>query len=290
MTPFLALVALAFPHPEWGPPPPVAPYGMAPLPKTWVRVPMVFPLIGPSRYARSYGRKQKGFLHTGIDIAAPKMTPIVAPFGGTIGFKRESFWIYAESGWAVLGTHLNDDLPGRRDHRASKDFMFAPDLVPGERVRAGQLIGYVGESGVATGPHLHFELYAPGTGSTMSRIRNPVPSLKFAQKLSAPVPMILTGKPPKGTIRLQGCVRYLDAASGKLILILTSKQLPNGRTVRVSRPRYIRLRLGQGKGEALEGVPGTTPVGVLVPAVAKVDNARVSHVFPPPPVEPSGVG
>ena len=280
MTPLL--VALLFQTPAWGPPPPVAPYGMTPLPNRWVRVPMVFPVVGKSRFGRSYGQRRAGFLHTGIDIQAAKMTPIVAPFGGTIGFKTESFWIYADSGWAVLGTHLNDDLPGRRDHAASKDFMFAPDLVPGARVLAGQLIGYVGESGQATGPHLHFELYAPGEGPMTTRIRNPVPSLKFAQRLSAPVPRILAGRPPKGTMRLQGCVRRLDVAGGKLVLILTSKQLPNGRTVRVSHPRYVRLRLGECDGTQLEGVPGTTPVGVLVPASGSVDDARISKLYPPP--------
>ena len=274
------LLALLIGTTAWGPYPPVAPYGMKPLPHQWVSVSMVFPVVGRNHYHNDYGAPRGGFLHTGIDIAAPKMTPIVAPFGGTLGLKRESFWIYGDSGWAMLGTHLNDDNPGRHDHRASRDFMFAPDVAPGAHVRAGQLIGYVGASGRATGPHLHFELYAPGDGPTAARLRNPYVSLKRAVHLGAPVPTILRGKPPKGTMRLQGCVRYLDAASRKLIMILVSKQLPNGRTVRVAHPRYVRLRLPGGcDAAALAAVASTTPIGALVPAAPNVDGAHASRLL-----------
>ena len=230
---------------------------------------------------------REGFRHTGIDIKAPKMSPIVAPFAGTIGFKRMSFWIYADNGWSMLGTHLNDDNPGKRDHKGSRDLMFAPDLVPGQRVRSGQLIGYVGQSGNATGPHLHFELYAPGKGTTMSRIRNPRASLHMAQRLHAPVPLFVKGRPTKGTMRLQGCVRRVDSASGHVTIALVSKQLPNGMTRSVANVHYVRLKLSgrvaarAGGFAALAAVPTTTPIGVVVPATANVDGAAVSKLVLP---------
>src|ERR1700722_151385 len=157
-------------HPEWGPPPPVAPFSTHNLPHIPHVVGMYFPVIGATHFSDDYNAFRGNYRHTGIDIAAPKMTPIVAPFAGTIGIKRESFWIYGEDGWAILGTHLNDDNLGCHDRKGDRDVMFAPNLVPGQHVEAGQFIGYVGMSGNATGPHLHFELYAPGSGTPMSRI------------------------------------------------------------------------------------------------------------------------
>ncbi len=140
----LTFAVAAVPHPEWGPQPPVAPYGLASLPAARVVKPMIFPVVGVGRWNLSYNSVRDGYRHTGVDIRAPKMTPIVASFAGTLGMKRESFWIVGDDGWSVLGTHLNDDNPGKRDGKGSRDLMFAPDLVPGQKVRAGQLIGYVG--------------------------------------------------------------------------------------------------------------------------------------------------
>src|SRR5438046_1207676 len=94
-----------------------------------VVIPLVFPVLGPSQWIDGYNENRGKCRHTGIDIRAPKMTPIVAPFAGRIGIKRMSFWIYGDDGWAMLGTHLNDDDFGRHNHLGNRDIMFAPDLV-----------------------------------------------------------------------------------------------------------------------------------------------------------------
>jgi len=246
---------------------------------------MVFPVIGKVRWDDGFGEQRSGFRHTGIDIRGPKMSPIVAPFSGTLGLKKFSFWIYADSGWAMLGTHLNDDNPGKHDHRASKDLMFAPNLVPGMRVHAGQFIGYLGESGDATAPHLHFELYAPGAGPTMGRIRNPRPSLNLAKTLSAPVPTILTGKPPSGMTRLEGCIRKIEG--DRLTLILVAKQLENGTTLTVSHPYYVRVRLTPSALDRIGGIttlkslPDTTAIGINISAASAYDGALVSSIVLP---------
>ena len=233
-------------HRDWGPAPPVAPYGEAPLPQQYVIVPMIFPLIGPNHYdVNSYGQERGKFKHTGIDIGAPKMTPIVAPFSGTIGLKRESFWIYGDDGWAILGTHLNDDNFGKSDHKADRDLMFAPGLRPGQHVKQGQFIGYVGMSGIATAPHLHFELYAPGKGKIQSRIRSPYPSLKHAMVLTKPTPTPVTPQegPKQGEEKLEGCVRKTDPESMSVTLILLHRQRAGQSAQVVTYPSWRRVTM-----------------------------------------------
>lgn len=263
--------------PSWGPEPPVAPFGLKGLPGEKVVEPMIWPLIGSANWSpASYGDLRGNYLHTGIDMKAPMMTPIVAPIDGTIGLKNESFWIWGDDGYAVLGTHLNDENPGTGKRTKDRDVMFAPNLVPGQHVVQGQFIGYVGESGWATGPHLHFELYAPGAGSTLGRLRNPTASLKMSQRLRAPV-SVLTRKedyPDKGQVRLEGCIRKLDEDGGTMTLILTDVQYFGGKSKVVTKPSYRKVKVNQdvlgmvGWWDGLKLVDYKQPVSAYVDEVA----------------------
>ncbi|MEZ0326241.1 MAG: M23 family metallopeptidase [Fimbriimonas sp.] len=259
---------------NWGPFPPVAPYTKSSLPRQRVVCPMIFPVIGRVHFKNGYNVNRGGFRHTAVDIAAPKMTPIVAPFSGTIGFKRETFWIYGDNGWAVLGTHLNDDNIGRNDEAGGRDVMFAPDLVPGQHVSAGRFIGYVGASGIATGPHLHFELFAPGSSPAASRLRNPFPSLKYSQRLRSArvnIPQA-SEKPKKGNLRYTGCVRKVEASKNRLTLILTAVQDSSGKARAVTKVKYLKVSASDaaaqtaGGWESLEALSEQTQVSAYVPA------------------------
>ena len=116
--------------------------------------------------ARSHGA------HQAQDIMAAKGTPVVAAAPGTI---RLVNWtaqasmnpsrccaivLRHDDGWESVYIHLNNDTPGTDD---GKGWGIADGIAPGVHVKAGQLIGYVGDSGNAesTAPHLHFELYTP---------------------------------------------------------------------------------------------------------------------------------
>jgi murein DD-endopeptidase MepM/ murein hydrolase activator NlpD len=280
----LATAALAQ-HPEWGPEPPVAPFGLDPLPSERVVHPLIFPVLGPSRWIDGFGELRGKFLHTGIDIRAAKMTPIVAPISGTLGMKTESFWIYEDDGWAVLGTHLNDDNPGQHDHAGDRDVMFAPGLVAGQHVHSGQFLGYVGESGDATAPHLHFEIYVPGAGRTEPRIRDPFPSLKAAKVISAPVVFQPLERPPKGCIRIQGCVRKVDALTHRLTVIVAAKQYPSGVTTAVTQVRFLRVTVpnevaaSAGGWDGLARIGPTRIIGLILPDSPKPDEATVSQII-----------
>lgn len=90
--------------------------------------------------------------HKGVDLAAPKGTPIYATRSGTVTIARAS----ASAGNYVTINH-GDGYSSVYMHM--ENFVVSVN----ERVSAGQLIGYVGSTGISTGPHLHFGITYNGT-------------------------------------------------------------------------------------------------------------------------------
>lgn len=254
---------------------------MAKLPPQHVVVPLIFPVLAKCRFSNDYTADRGGFLHAAIDIKAPKMSPVVAPFSGVVGIKSESFWIYGDNGWAMLGTHLNNDDLGTHNRSGGKDVMFAPNLVGGQHVYAGQFIGYVGMSGNATGPHLHFELYAPGRAPIPMRIRNPFWSLKYAQIIAKPRIRVAEARPSKREILVEGCIRRVEPAQNRLTLLLFAKRQPNGAASEVMGPHYVKLSVPQsvvkkaGGWHSLESINGAKAVTCYLPAGDRLDGAPI---------------
>jgi murein DD-endopeptidase MepM/ murein hydrolase activator NlpD len=112
--------------------------------------PSLWPVEG--RVGSSFGERQdpingEGAFHSGLDIDAPKGTPVRAAADGNVtdasmnaGYGREIILDHGHDVLTVYG-HLS-----------------AMAVVPGQHVIRGQVIGYVGQSGRATGPHLHYEV------------------------------------------------------------------------------------------------------------------------------------
>ena len=92
-------------------------------------------------------------IHKGVDWAAPIGTPVFAAFEGTLAFHGNG----NDYGNVIRITHSDG-----RETRYAHLSRFAPNLKVGMAIKAGDLIGYVGTTGLSTGPHLHFELYAGG--------------------------------------------------------------------------------------------------------------------------------
>jgi murein DD-endopeptidase MepM/ murein hydrolase activator NlpD len=88
-------------------------------------------------------------MHTGVDWSAPTGTPIVAAGNGTvIKAARESGYgnrveVQHANGYVTTYNHMSG---------------FARGMNEGARVRQGQVVGYLGMTGLATGPHLHYEV------------------------------------------------------------------------------------------------------------------------------------
>jgi murein DD-endopeptidase MepM/ murein hydrolase activator NlpD len=92
-------------------------------------------------------------LHAGVDWAAPPGTSVKAAFEGTI----ESAGVNKGFGNLIVIAHAN----GMSTYYAHLSG-FADGLKAGQQVASGELIGYVGSTGLSTGPHLHFELHVAG--------------------------------------------------------------------------------------------------------------------------------
>ncbi len=146
-------------------------------------------------------RSNETGVHHAQDIMADKMTPVVAAASGTIRLVNWSsrpddlnpercctIVLRHDDGWESWYIHLNNDTPGTDD---GKGWGIAEGIVPGVHVDAGQLIGWVGDSGNAesTAPHVHFELRDPA-----GVVVNPYAALRAAgANAPAPSDAVLAG-------------------------------------------------------------------------------------------------
>ncbi|WP_244600053.1 M23 family metallopeptidase [Blastochloris tepida] len=105
-------------------------------------------------YSRGYGMRRHPILgyvkmHAGVDWAAPHGTPIYAAGNGVV---EKAGW---ESGYGkYVRLRHNNGYESAYGHMSG----FARGITEGSRVRQGQLIGFVGSTGLSTGPHLHYEV------------------------------------------------------------------------------------------------------------------------------------
>ena len=124
----------------------------------------IWPLNGP--ITSGFGPRWGGF-HNGIDIAAPKFTPIRAAASGKVVTVGRPYLAYGDTAVVVIIAHgFNfSTLYGHLDDAKW------PVVQVGQTVAAGQVIAYVGMTGFTTGPHLHFMTIVDG------RAVNPMPYL-----------------------------------------------------------------------------------------------------------------
>ena len=116
------------------------------------------PLVNGTRISSDFGMRIHPILeywamHWGVDIAAPSGTPIYTTGDGII----EQAGLKGGYGNFVLVRHSGSYATGYA--HAS---LFAPGIHPGAHVKQGQVIAYVGSTGLSTGPHLHYEVLVKG--------------------------------------------------------------------------------------------------------------------------------
>ncbi|MCE2992526.1 MAG: M23 family metallopeptidase [Candidatus Jidaibacter sp.] len=104
-------------------------------------------------------------MHQGLDYGAPKGTPVLAAGDGVVSFAKSLSRGYGKHvqikhtpSYSTLYAHLS---------------RFASNIHDGSRVKQGQIIGYVGDTGLASGPHLHYEVIVDGKKVNPAKIKAP---------------------------------------------------------------------------------------------------------------------
>ena len=136
--------------------------------------------INGARLSSSFGMRKHPILgynkmHRGTDFAAPSGTPIMASGSGTITRAR-----WCGGGGNCVKIKHNSTYETIYAHMKS----FAKGVKEGRKVKQGQIIGYVGSTGLSTGPHLHYEVIVNGKKVN-------------SQKLKLPSGKVLKGEPRK---------------------------------------------------------------------------------------------
>ncbi len=224
---------------------------------------LIFPVVGGASYIDDFGAPRPGGPHQGNDLMAARHTPAVAVEPGTVKIWTSSagagcmLYLHGDSGTTYIYIHLNNDLGANNDNKGKcvAGTAYAPGLKDGQHVGAGQLVGYVGDSGDADGihPHLHFEVH-PNDGKAV----DPYPYLRRAQQLlfyakpGSPFSLVLEGK-------------IVSTLGGFLELKVTQLQvLPSHQKLVLS--RHVVLSVAS---DATVQMPRELPgVGVTIPLSA----------------------
>lgn len=123
-----------------------------------------------ARISRGFGMERHPILgimrmHTGVDYAIRRGTPIMAAGNGVV----------EKAGWASgYGKEIEIRHANGYETVYAHQSAFASGIEPGDHVRQGQVIGYVGSTGLSTGPHVHFEIRINGRPVDPLRVRLPV--------------------------------------------------------------------------------------------------------------------
>ena len=133
--------------------------------KAFLKAPLKFSRISSGfSYARRHPVTRRVQPHTGIDYAAPKGTPVMSIGDGVVTSMK-----YEGAGGNTIRIRHNSVYSTAYLHLSG----YAKGLKAGQRVRQGQVIGYVGSTGRSTGPHLDFRVWKNGSPINPLKMESP---------------------------------------------------------------------------------------------------------------------
>lgn len=135
------------------------------LRKAFLKAPLSFRRISSGfKMRRRHPITNRIKAHPAVDYAAPRGTPIHSVGNGTVtfaGYKRyngKCVKIHHPNGWTTMYNHLS---------------RFGRNIRAGKKVEQSQVIGYVGSTGLSTGPHLDFRMYRNGKPVNPLKVKSP---------------------------------------------------------------------------------------------------------------------
>jgi murein DD-endopeptidase MepM/ murein hydrolase activator NlpD len=147
------------------------------LKKAFLKAPLKFTRISSGfSYRRRHPVTGKVRPHTAVDYAAPSGTPVMTIGDGTV----------LSAGWTNGG---GKTVKIRHNASYTTSYMhlsrFATGIKEGARVHQGQVIGYVGSTGMSTGPHLDFRVWKNGTPINPLTLESPAATPILPENLPA---------------------------------------------------------------------------------------------------------
>ncbi len=174
------------------------------LDRALLRTPVEFSYISSGFTLSRYDPVLHRFrAHKGVDYAAPTGTPVKAAGNGRIDFAG------VDGGYGNMVLIQHGDRYSTLYGHLSR---IATGLAPGTRVHQGEIIGYVGQTGLATGPHLHYELRIDGVPQDPLTVKLP---------LSEPIP------PERRRDFVQAARELLAQVQAPARLALSASTTPN---------------------------------------------------------------
>ena len=150
--------------------------------------------------------------HEGVDLAAPRGTPVYSVSDGIIEA--------ADSSLSGYGNRIDINHGNGYSTRYGHLKGYAKGIRPGVFVKKGQLIGYCGSTGVSTGPHVHFEFHVNG---------RPVNPVKVAIQTNARIPSRYYAAARPRVTALARQMKQLDAvqtaSNGKTVPVMSADQV-----------------------------------------------------------------
>lgn len=252
----------------------------------------VFPVVAKTTYTNDFGAPRGQGRHAGNDLMAAKRSPVVAVEAGRVVKWATSasagcmLYLYGRSGTMYMYVHLNNDRTMRNDNRGGcrNGIAYAPGLAKSQNVQAGQLIGYVGDSGDANGiaSHLHFELH-PNGGRAVSPFRR----LNAARHLLFPRP---PSSLPDISLRVGGTVVLTRVNPERIRIRVTRVRISNGwmiapaRNVTLALPSTAVVRRGTASGPSTAATLADVAAGQKVTAWTNVFTHNLTTAKADPPL------